>query len=65
MYLYVDGTLDTSQEAKGPISLNDDPVLIGENAQKRDRFFNGLIDDVRLYNFGLPEAQVRQLYEGK
>ncbi|MBN1506234.1 MAG: tetratricopeptide repeat protein [Sedimentisphaerales bacterium] len=65
MYLYVDGTLDASQEAKGAIGTDDEPVLIGENAAMRDRFFYGLIDDVRVYNFGLTEAQVRQLYEPK
>jgi len=65
MCVYVDGTLDTSQDATGPIGANDDPVLIGENGQVRNRTWNGLIDDVRVYNFGLPEAQVRQIYEGK
>ena len=65
MSLYVDGTLDTSQEAKGPIGTDDEPVLIGENGAVRNRFFNGLIDDVHVYNFGLTEAQVRRLYEGK
>jgi len=65
MYLYVDGALDASQEAKGPIGLDDDPVLIGENAQQHSRFFNGLIDDVHVYNYGLAEAQVRQLHEGR
>ncbi|RPJ27439.1 MAG: hypothetical protein EHM35_14215, partial [Planctomycetaceae bacterium] len=65
MYVYVDGTLDTSQEASGPINENDALVQIGANTQMQDRFWNGLIDDLRIYNFGLPEAQVRQLYEGK
>ncbi len=65
MYIYVDGALDTSQEAMGLIGLDDEPVLIGENAQQRGRFFNGLIDDVRVYNYGLAEAQIRQLFEGK
>jgi hypothetical protein len=65
MCIYVDGTLDVSQDAKGPIGTDDEPVLIGENAEQRNRFFNGLIDDVRVYNFGLPEAQIHQLYEGK
>jgi hypothetical protein len=66
MSLYVDGALDTSQEAWGPIGADDNPVLIGENGQVPGRFWNGLIDEVRVYNFGLPEAQVQQLYrEGK
>jgi len=54
--------LDVSQEASGPIGDDNDPVLIGENAQQRSRFWNGLIDEVRVYNFGLAEAQVQQLY---
>ncbi|MCX5644781.1 MAG: tetratricopeptide repeat protein [Phycisphaerae bacterium] len=66
MYIYVDGVLDTSQEASGPIGTDDNPVLIGENGQFPGRFWNGLIDEVRVYNFGLPEAQIQQLYrEGK
>jgi hypothetical protein len=62
MYLYVDGALDASQEAWGPIGTNDNPVLIGENGQEPNRFWNGLIDEVRVYNYGLPEAQIQQLY---
>jgi tetratricopeptide (TPR) repeat protein len=65
MYLYVDGIPDASQEAKGPIGVDDDPVLIGENSQQRNRCWNGLIDDIRVYNYGLTEAQIRQIYEGK
>jgi tetratricopeptide (TPR) repeat protein len=66
MCLYVDGARDASQDAWGPIGVDDNPVLIGENGQIRGRCYNGLIDDVRVYNFGLTEAQVRQLcQEGK
>jgi len=65
MYLYLDGALDASQEAWGPIGVDDNPVLIGENGQVRNRFYHGLIDEVRVYNFGLSEAQVQQLYQEK
>ena len=66
MYLYVDGALDTSQEAWGAINTNDARLQIGGNTQVGDRFWNGLIDEVRVYNYGLPEAQIQQLYrEGK
>ncbi len=65
MYVYVDGALDASQDASGPINQNDTLVQIGANTQQGDRFWNGLIDDVRIYNFGLAEAQIRQVYEGK
>jgi hypothetical protein len=61
MYLYVDGALDRSQEASGPINTDDNPVLIGENGQIAGRFWNGLIDDVRVYNFGLGQAQIQEI----
>ncbi len=65
MSLYVDGTLDASQEAWGSINVNDVPVHIGANAEQQDRFWNGLIDDVRIYNYGLSEAQIQKLSTGK
>ncbi len=66
MYVYVDGALDSSQEAWGAINTNDARLQIGGNTQVGDRFWNGLIDEVRVYNCGLPEAQIQQLYrEGK
>ncbi len=61
MSLYVDGTLDASQEASGTINQNDAKVQIGANTEREDRFWNGLIDDVRIYNYGLTEAQVQKL----
>jgi hypothetical protein len=63
--LYVDGKLDVSSEGSGYINKNDWPVLIGENAQRTERQWNGLIDDVRIYNCGLTEADVAALYSGK
>ena len=66
MYIYVDGKVDSSQPASGPISTNDQPVYIGENAEMTGRFWNGLIDDVRVYNGALGQAEIQALYnEGK
>lgn len=65
MSLYVDGTLDASQEAWGTINVNDVPVQIGANAERENRFWNGLIDDLRIYNYGLPESQIKELAAGK
>ena len=61
MYLYVDGVLDTSQEGCGTINANDWDVLIGANDEKPDRFFDGLIDDVRVYNYGISAAEIAAL----
>jgi hypothetical protein len=62
MYLYVDSVLDTSQAASGGIGTNDQPVYIGENSEMANRFWNGLIDDVRIYNYALGEGRVKALY---
>ncbi len=61
--LYVDGELEASADAK-PIAPNNAPVMIGCNANAYERRFNGWIDDVRLYGYGLSEAEVKALYRG-
>jgi hypothetical protein len=61
--LYVDGSLDVSAEVKGSVKINDHPVLIGENAEKPQRFWNGLIDDVRVYSYGLSADEVKAMSE--
>jgi hypothetical protein len=63
--LYIDGSLDTSAQATGRISDDDEPVLIGDNSQYGNRFWDGLIDDVRVYGRALPESQVKALCEGR
>ena len=63
MRLYVDGELDTSGSYDGSIGQNDYPVYIGENAEQTGRFWNGLIDDMRVYNYALPENEVKALYK--
>jgi len=63
--LYVDGKLDVSSEGSGYINKNDWPVLIGENAQRTERQWNGLIDDVRIYDCSFSETEVAALYSGK
>ncbi|MHC4283149.1 MAG: LamG-like jellyroll fold domain-containing protein [Planctomycetota bacterium] len=49
--IYMDGVEDSASPAaySGEISTNNYNVLIGENAEHRGRYFNGLIDDVRIY----------------
>ncbi len=66
MYLYIDGTVDTSQPASGRINTNDEPVFIGENSENTGRYWDGLIDDVRIYNYALSKDEITALYnEGK
>ena len=49
MQIYVDGKQDESRPFNHSIGENDFDVLIGANAELKDRSFNGLIDDVRIY----------------
>ncbi|MBL7185025.1 MAG: LamG domain-containing protein [Phycisphaerae bacterium] len=56
--LYVDGALDVSVDVTGSIRANDDAVYIGENVEKPGRFWNGLIDDVRVYNYALGADEI-------
>ena len=61
--LYIDGALDVSAEATGKIGQTDKMVLIGENCEKRGRCWNGLIDDVRIYSYGMTAEEVAALAE--
>jgi len=62
--LYVDGKLDVSSNSiGGSIKINDQPVYIGENSEAPQRFWNGLIDDVRVYSYGLSADEVAAISE--
>ena len=50
--------LDVSSTASGTITINDQPVYIGENSEQSERFWNGLIDDVRLYSYAMSEDEI-------
>ncbi|MCP5096231.1 MAG: LamG domain-containing protein, partial [Chloroflexi bacterium] len=59
--LYVDGALDKSEAVTGSINTNDYPVMIGNNAQKMSRYFDGLIDEVRIYDKALSADEITAL----
>jgi hypothetical protein len=63
--LYVDGKVDTCKHWKDGIGKNNFDVLIGENAEQKGRFFDGLIDDVRIYNYALSANEVAALATGQ
>jgi large repetitive protein len=60
--LYVDGALESSVSASGPLALNTEPVWLGNSSASRAQFFNGAMDDVRLYGFGLSEEEIKALH---
>jgi len=65
--LYVDGVEDPAEPAPhdAGISTNNCEVRIGGNSEKPECFWNGLIDDVRIYNYALSEAEIMALYAGQ
>lgn len=59
---YVDAVALTTTAAVGSISLGDFLVNIGENAQATGRYWDGLIDDARVYSRGLSGAEIATIY---
>ncbi|MEM3616535.1 MAG: LamG domain-containing protein [Candidatus Bathyarchaeia archaeon] len=57
--IYVNGILTGTSELCGPINIGDQPVLIGAHAVEWDRnWFNGIIDEVKIYNRALSAEEV-------
>jgi predicted outer membrane repeat protein len=61
--LYIDGVEDPAgpvPELNG-VTTDDYDVYIGENQERPGRYWDGLIDDVRVYNYALSPTQVFNL----
>ncbi len=58
-YLYVDGKLDASASVTGTISTNNYPVEIGANSGAPGRNFDGLIDEVRIWNVARTQTELK------
>jgi len=67
MLLYIDGKV-VAQKTIGDVKLfavEGDPLVIGCRPPNMDRTFNGVVDDVRMYNKALSAEDVRKLYVWK
>ncbi len=67
LYIYVDGRLEASTDMTTSISCTG--TSLGAQIGKRHKdvtpdYFNGQIDDVRIYNYPLTATQVKNLYSG-
>src|SRR3954470_19192301 len=56
--LYLNGTLVATKATSGGITASNSPLRIGGNSVWGE-WFNGLIDEVRVYNTALTAAQIR------
>jgi len=61
LYLYIDGILEAANTAVNSVDISNYKLCIGENAQVPGRQWNGLIDDVRIYNYAQSQAQIVSL----
>jgi hypothetical protein len=60
--MYVNGVLKGQTPFSGTLKQTAFNVYIGRRTD--GLFFNGLIDDVRIYNYALTSEQVKQVYNG-
>jgi len=65
--LYRDGLADASYPRTGTVRTNTNSLAIGRhggdaNQLGDDNFFKGTMDEVRIYNRALTEAEIKQLY---
>ncbi|WP_444997236.1 DUF6701 domain-containing protein [Aliikangiella sp. IMCC44359] len=59
--IYVDGVERARSARTGSLILNNDPLQIGQDLDIASRFFDGYIDEVRIYENVLTSAQVNQV----
>ena len=61
MRLYSDGEL-VSTGAAPAIESNDNPMMIGENPDARNRTWSGIIDDVGIWDRPITEEEIALIY---
>ncbi len=62
-YIYVNGVLANEKEALGPLSKTSYPLGIGFDPIDGAGFFDGAIDDLKIFNKGLSAEEVTALYD--
>jgi len=56
--VYINGVLDASNENLDGIDTNDMPLLLGDNPEATGRFFDGMLDEVKIYNRALSAEEI-------
>ncbi len=62
---YVNAKLDREQETTNILAASEGPLKIGCEPFNDVCLFNGLMDDLQIYNYPLSEAEVAALYAGQ
>jgi len=61
--LYINGVLDNRVAQSGTIKATTNPFLIGSTYTTGEAKFNGIIDEVRIFNRALSEEEIKFLYQ--
>ncbi|MHC4534771.1 MAG: LamG-like jellyroll fold domain-containing protein, partial [Planctomycetota bacterium] len=59
--VWVDGVAETVNPDPDGVATNQQPLLTGENPEATGRFFDGLLDEVRIYNKALTGVEILKL----
>ncbi|MFB0553514.1 MAG: LamG domain-containing protein, partial [Phycisphaerae bacterium] len=59
--VWVDGVPETENPDPDGVATNEMPLLLGENPEALGRFYDGLLDDVRIYDRALSAAEISKL----
>ncbi len=59
--IYLDGGIRATTVHTGAIEIGTENLTIGTNSEESGRFYNGFIDDVRVYNRALSDGEILYL----
>ena len=60
--VFVNGKQENSVNYSGGITTSGQSLIIGNDTEAVNRYFNGQIDDVRVFNYALTPLQIKTLY---
>jgi hypothetical protein len=61
--IYLDGEKKSSTSFSGEINFRpDDNLNFARNSEATDRFFKGVLDEVKIFNVALDEQQIKEVY---
>ena len=58
MTLWLDGRLEGSLNASGSLTINTEPLWLGNNSSEPTQAFGGWLDDVRVYDRGISPEEI-------
>ncbi|MGF1789556.1 hypothetical protein L4D21_02945 [Photobacterium profundum] len=60
-WIFINGIEDSSADIKHKVATNRSPFQVGQDQGINERFFNGSIDEVRVFNTALTDSQIAEL----